>query len=181
MNAGLKKILRVETFALIIIALILMALVQAEVPYAEKLLQRGRGLYGFWALKERTVDVTLKKKKVQHEIRQLDSLIHIYETRVKTDEGAAAAMLYERADSTGIKNTRVTIGEKVAGKEYDETTVTVRGNGTYTAIGKFTAALENLPTPVRVRQITATAVKGDQIEAIIDFVLLTQQTARGGT
>lgn len=179
MNTGLNKILRFETLTMIVIAAIMIFIVQVEIPYAGKLARQGSGLYGFWALKERTAAAIKEKKDIQHEVRQLDSLIKIYESRVKADEGAAAAMLYERADTAKIKNTKVTIGEKVAEKEYDETSVTVRGSGSYTAIGQFTAALENLPTPVRVRQVTATAAKGGEIDAIIDFVLLTQQTNKG--
>lgn len=179
MNIGLYKVLRFETLALIVVAAIMIDIVQVEIPYAGKLVRQASGLYGFWALKERAKEVAKQKTEIQYEIRQLDKLIKIYESRVRTDEGAAAAMLYERADSTGIKNTKVTIGEKVADKEYNETSVTVRGSGSYIAIGRFTAALENLPTPVRIRQVTATSVKGDGIEFIIDFVLLTQGSGGG--
>ena len=95
------------------------------------------------------------------------------------DEGAAAALLYERADSIGIRGTKVSIGEKITVKDRNETAVTVRGTGSYLTIGRFCEAVENLPAPVRIRQVTASKSLAEPIDVVIDFVVLSQLPTKG--
>lgn len=171
----MKRFVRCEYF--IIFALAVAAIIAAAVhlPYAEKLVSEGRNLYGFWALQKRTAEVKAKKNAVQREIRLLDSLAAVYEKRMQGDEGAAAAMLYKQAEAAGLRTSRISIGDKLQVENRDETAVTVRGHGSYFSVGRFCEAVENLPAPVRIRQITASAAGGGRVDAVIDFALLSER------
>jgi Tfp pilus assembly protein PilO len=173
----MKRFLRCEWLIAFFFVVMALGASYVQAPYAQKLFSEGRALYGFWSLEKRAAAVKVKKKAIQQEVTLLDSLVTVYEQRMQGDEGLAAAMLYKRADSSGLSASRISVGEKVHAKGRDETGVTVRGRGSYAAIGRFCEAIENLPAPVRIRQIVIAPAGNGAIDAAIDFTLLSEKTA----
>jgi hypothetical protein len=170
----MKRFIRCEYFIMLALAIAAIIAATVHMPYVEKLVSEGRNLYGFWALQKRTAEIKAKKNTVQREIRLLDSLAAVYEKRMQGDEGAAAAMLYKQAEAAGLRTSRISIGDKLKVENRDETSVTVRGHGSYSSLGRFCEAVENLPAPVRIRQITASAAGSGRVDAVIDFALLSE-------
>jgi hypothetical protein len=173
----MKRLLRCEFLVVVLFALSAIIISWVHVPYAERLIKQGKNLYGFWSLDNSTAQVKTRRKAVEQENKLLDSLITVYERNMKGDEGAAAAMLYERASAVGLRASRIEIGEKEQAGNHDETPVMVRGRGPYAAFGRFCETIENQQTPVRIRQIR-TSGAGGNIEVAIDFALISEPQGR---
>lgn len=84
------------------------------------------------------------------------------------------AAIYKCADAAELKTSKVEIGERTKATDHYETAVTVRGAGSYGSLGKFCEAIEGLPAPVRIRELSAAAA-GSGVNVTIDFLVLTQQ------
>ena len=174
MNAMLRKTARFEMTAFILGAALILVTVSLLVPYSVRVITQGRSLYGFWNAEERIAEHTRTRTVLQRENRLLDSLIALHEKNVYTDESSVAATLYERADSAGIKTSKIEIGERKSIEERFQTPVTVQGTGNWAALGAFCEAVENLPAPARIRLISAEGEGKGSIKLFLDFVLLSQ-------
>jgi hypothetical protein len=175
MHASMNKFLRFEIFTLVSLAALLLVVADLLAPYAEKVIRHGAGLYGFWNIEQRTADLAQRKVAIHKENRLLDSLITLHEKNVYTDENSVAATLYKRADSAGILTSKIEIGERSAVEGLFQAPISVQGNGTYSALGLFCEAVENLPAPARIRLVSAETDKAGGIKMFIDFVLLSEQ------
>lgn len=174
MEKLLSKLFRFEIFAGVVILAVIMCIVKVHVPYADRLVRGGKELWEFCGFKQREASFVDQKKKVDRDIRLLDSLIEIQEHKTITDEKVIMGAFYQYADTAGLRTSKVEIGERMKINDHFETAVTVRGNGTYASIGRFCEAIENMPVPIRVRQISAGSPADGTIDAIIDFVVLTK-------
>jgi hypothetical protein len=179
MHSSINKILRFETFAGASMIALLFVVANQLVPYAEKVIRHGAGLYGFWNVTERTADCAQRKTVVHKENRLLDSIIKIHERNVYTDENSVAATLYERADSSGIKTSKIEIGEKQMVDGRFQAPVSVQGIGAYAALGNFCEAVENLPAPARLRLVSAETAGNGAVKMFVDFVLLSDEPGKG--
>jgi hypothetical protein len=170
----LPKFARFEIVAAIIIAAMVMLIVHVHVPYAVRLFHEGRDLWLLWGFKQQATDIAVQKKRVERDNFLLDSLIAAGENSSHADANSVMAALYKCTDSVGLKTSKVEIGERMRITDHFETSVTVRGSGGYASVGRFCEAIENMPAPVRIRQITANGASGGSVDAIIDFMVLTQ-------
>ena len=174
-----NRLLRFETFAAVIAGLLLVLLAYVHMPYAENLLRRGGELYGFWGIASRTAELNARNKVVQKENLLLDSLMKTYDRNMRIDDNSIATTLYSRADSSGLKTSKIEIGEKTVTGGNREIPVSIQGYGSYAAVGKFCEAVENLPVPARIRLVSAEGTGRGNVKTVIDFVLLSQLSKKG--
>jgi hypothetical protein len=169
-----KKILTFEITVVLLVAALTAVIINVQVPYAGRVYREARDLWMFWGFKQHTTDIATQKNKLERENRALDSLLAASERRYDSSGVTVMAGLYKSADSAGLHASKVEISERIRVGDHFETPVTVRGSGAYAAVGRFCEVIENLPAPVRVRQISATAPQSGTVEAIVDFVVLAQ-------
>jgi Tfp pilus assembly protein PilO len=174
MKKSLNRIARFEVLAAALVVMLIVLIASVHVPYAAKVAVNGGKLYGFWAIEKRTVALKSRKVEMHEKNRQLDSLITMHEHTMHTDENSIAAALYEQAEKSGMRTSKIEVGEKTAVDDRFETPVIIRGSGTYAEVGRFCEAVENLPAPVRVRLVSASGAGKGTIRAFIDFVLISQ-------
>jgi len=170
----MKKLFRFEIFAVVIILAMTVCIVKVHIPYAQRLVREGKELRVFWGFKQRETSIVDQKKKVERDIRLLDSLIKKQEHKVLIDDKTVLGALYQCTDTAGLRTSKVEIGERMKITDHFETDITVRGNGTYASVGRFCQAIENMPAPIRIRQISAGSASGGKVDAIIDFFISTK-------
>ena len=147
------------------------------VPYASTLFEKGMDLYGFWNVEKSISSRTQEKKQLQHDVQVLDSLATSAVTRRKVDEGSITSMLYDRAIAAGTQGTKIALGEKKSLGASLELPLTVRGVGSYQAIGRLVASLEDIPAPLCVRQAAIAKTTSGAIEIVVDCVIELETTA----
>lgn len=111
--------------------------------------------------------------QLAHERASIDSLLAILTNRPAFDEAQTVGMLYQLADSAGCKAGKVEIGEPIELNDIVEIPIQFVGEGSYAAIGKLVAGVENLTYVSRIRTMSLQKQgDGDNGAVSIDFIVI---------
>jgi hypothetical protein len=113
-----------------------------------------------------------KQTKIEQDIHTIDSLVTVMKSSDEHDQKNFVENLYVYTDSAGLKPSKVEIGEVKTVKDHKEVTVSIKGTGTYEAIGKFSEKIENAHQPVRINQVVIKGIEQNLLSVSIDFVIV---------
>lgn len=168
------RLLRFETAVAAVVLAIAVLAANVYVPYSKRLFRRGEAMWVFLEFKGQATGIAERKKRVERDMRLLDSLFSVYDQGTRINGKSVMGDLYRFAETAGLQASKVEIGERMRIGDHYETTVTVRGTGTYVSVGRFCEAIENMPAPARIRQVSIGAEQGGTLGAVIDFAVLTK-------
>ncbi len=119
-----------------------------------------------------TVSISNELARKKNDIARIDSLLHFQILRESEVKSGIIEALYQFADSSRLKASKVEVGEKLTLNNRHETSISINGTGSYSSIGKFIEHIENYPKSTRVRQLVLKGNGKNDIEALVDFVLM---------
>lgn len=159
-------------FNLLIIALCIVSVFFIHIPFGKTVYEKAKDLHYQYRMKKDAVNFPIKMSRIKNEITVLDSL---FQTRLNTQDSIKvnfAEMIYSIADSAGFKTSKVEIGEKLPVLNYQETSVCIRGNGSYTETGKLVELIENSNKSTRIREIVLREGEKKELETFVEFVIV---------
>lgn len=113
-------------------------------------------------------ELTRKKS----DIARIDSLLQLQILRESEVKTGIIEALYQFADSSRLRASKVEVGEKLTLNNRQETSVSINGTGSFSSIGKFIESIENYPKSTRVRQLVLKGTGKKDIESQVDFILM---------
>lgn len=159
-------------FNLLITALCIISVFFIHIPFGKTVYEKAKDLHYQFQMKKNAVNFPIKMSRIKNEISILDSL---FQTRLNTQDSTKenfAEMIYSIADSAGFKTSKVEIGEKLPVLNYHETSVCIRGMGSYTETGKLVELIENSNKSTRIREIVLGEGEKKEMEAFVGFVIV---------
>jgi hypothetical protein len=129
-------------------------------------------------LQERTImekdalSLPVKIENLHNEVRLIDSLLQVRLQIEGNQKSNFIDEIYLFADSVHVKTSKVEIGDKLPVNGHIETSISLRGIGTYRSFGKFVEFIENSKQITRVRQVVFTGKGTSEIEGYLDFIIL---------
>ena len=105
------------------------------------------------------------------DIQKLEQLLNL--NSVSSRKGPSVVDgLYTFAKESQFSLLKVETGESLLIEKYHETSVTIKGKGSYESIGKLIERIENSPQSTRIRQLVLNNASGSEIETQIEFVII---------
>jgi Tfp pilus assembly protein PilO len=106
---------------------------------------------------------------------RLDSLVSTLNDTQTISEQSIPGIIYNLAAKSGIKTSKLEISGQIRIPEGIQIPVTVEVEGTYASCGKFIDGLENMESPVRIRDIDMKGSGRDIVTLFMDFMILSQK------
>lgn len=142
------------------------------IPFGVNVYKKGKQFYEQYQIRNSADKLTSKLNSIRKEITVIDSLLQCQEKRENDISGNMVDVLYSFADSSQFKTSKIETGECLKVLKHTETPVSVRGVGSYTALGKFTEKVENASWSTRIRQLVLKNVENGNVDAYVDFVVI---------
>ena len=159
-------------FNLLITALCIVTVFFIHIPFGKTVYKKAKELHYQYQIKKDAVNFPIKMSRIKNEISILDSLFKTKLNIQDSIKGNFAEMIYLMADSAGFKTSKVEIGEKLPVLNYQETSVCIRGMGSYTETGKLVESIENSNKSTRIREIVLREGEKKGLEAFVEFVIV---------
>lgn len=156
----------------LILALCSYIIMQFYMPYFKCVVKKTESVYKQYKAAQDTLTLTAKLKKMRSDIDKIDSILRYQTDRESEVKNNITDALYQFADSSSLKTSKVEIGEKAVVGRRNETSISVSATGDYSSFGRFIESIENYPKSTRIRQVVLKKSDKKEIEGIVDFIYM---------
>jgi len=168
----MKKYLTGFFFIFAVFFLCIYVILKVHIPYFFVITEKIKNSSEQYRVAKDTVSILNELAGKKNDIARIDSLLQLQILRESEIKSGIIEALYQFADSSRLKTSKVEVGEKLTLNKRHETSISINGSGTYASIGKFIENIENYPKSTRVRQLVLKGTGKKDIEVSVDFLLM---------
>jgi Tfp pilus assembly protein PilO len=168
----MKKYLNGFLFVFTVLFFSIYMVLKVHIPYFTSTAEKIKNSSEQCRVAKDTGSISDELTRKKSDIARIDSLLQLQILRESEVKTGIIEALYQFADSSRLRASKVEVGEKLTLNNRQETSVSINGTGSFSSIGKFIESIENYPKSTRVRQLVLKGTGKKDIESQVDFILM---------
>ena len=144
-----------------------------EIPLFLEVFGKSKELFSLFREQERAEELPQQIETIRKTISQLEHISSTLDSSTKSPL-PLVDILYPYAHESKFTLQKVETGNPFPINNYHETSITIKGRGTYESIGSFSERIENHVQSTRIRQILMNNAEQENIDIVMEFVIISE-------